>query len=160
MITGLLIPQDTTVPLSEKPFDGLADYQAAVGGYIEAVSMPAAKLTLYANEEGKVRGLEINRRATSLWWLLAPEASGLDVLVGDVIVIGSQRGRNSSTELPPDFRELLLNTSDYKYEVRFGNGKEWRGNKQRFDSYFEAAINGISMLERWTDASEVRVVAA
>lgn len=64
--------------------------------------------------------------------LLAPEARGFDVWVGDVVVIGSQRGRSSSTELPPDFRDLLLSTNSYKYEVRFGKGKS--GAATRNDS--------------------------
>jgi hypothetical protein len=43
-------------------------------------------LTIYANEEGKVHNLPVNRRATCMWWLLSPTVRGSDVLVGDVVI--------------------------------------------------------------------------
>lgn len=63
------------------------DKDGAVGGWIEAVS-PDTITTLWFNEEGKLKGLPRNNIATRLWWLLNPEAAGVDVLCGDVVVTG------------------------------------------------------------------------
>jgi hypothetical protein len=161
MITGIVIPHDAASPITEEPFDGLADYQKAVGGYVELVHISEPKLTIYANEEGKVYGLPINRRATCMWWLLAPESRGLDLLVGNVVVIGAQRGPNSSTEVSPDFRGLLLETTIYKVELRTVQSKtRWFSNEIHFNTYFEAAIYAIDLMERWSAVRDIRVIPA
>lgn len=161
MITGIVIPHDTEAPLVEKQFDGLSDYQAAVGGYIEPVYIESSRLTIFANEEGKVYGLPENRRATCLWWLLSPEARGRDILAGNIVLIGSKRGRGTSTDIPPELIKLLMATSVYKIEVQTVNGDDsWYGNQVEFNNYFEAAIYGLNLLERWTAATDVRVIEA
>lgn len=161
MITGIVIPHDVKTPLTEVPFDGLADYQKAVGGYIELVHIEAPKLTIYANEEGKVHGLPINRRATCMWWLLSPEMRGRDVLVGDIVLIGAQCGRNSTTEISTEFRALLLETPMYKIEVRtVESTTRWFSNEISFRTYFEAAIYAIDLMERRSAVTDIRVIAA
>jgi len=92
MITGIVIPQDENSPLEERALDGLPDYQAALGGWVEAIHIEKPSMTLFVNEEGKIRGLPRNARATALWWLLSPSIRQLDVIVGDTVLIGSSRG--------------------------------------------------------------------
>ena len=69
----------TTVDLPEQPT--LAEAQKAVGGYIE--KMPTnlcrtPRLTVYANEEGRMQALPVNRKATDLLGF---------TVVGDVLVL-------------------------------------------------------------------------
>lgn len=67
---------------------GLTPLQKAVGGYIEAVPYFAAfegkRCVAYCNEEGKLKDLAVNAKATEAWWEQAPVN---DILVGDVVVL-------------------------------------------------------------------------
>lgn len=161
MVTGIVIPHETRLEVFTHEFTDLTSYQAAVGGYIEPITIQHPRMTLFANEEGKVQNLPVNRRATCLWWLLSPEARGNDILVGDVALVGSRGGSGSTVDLSPDFIELLLETPRYQVEVQtITEPKEWYGNQAQFDTYFEAAVYGINLAERWTQVRDIRVVAA
>ena len=160
MVTGIVIPHETRLEIFTHEFSDLASYQAAVGGYIEPVTIERPRMTIFANEEGKVQQLPINRRATYLWWLHSPSVRGHDILVGDVALIGSRGGAGSTTSLPADFIELLLETASYRIEVRtITEPKDWYGNQARFETYFEAGIYAINLAERWSQVRDVRVVA-
>jgi len=161
MVTGIVIPHETRLEIFTHEFSDLASYQAAVGGYIEPVSIERPRMTIFANEEGKVQLLPINRRATYLWWLHSPSVRGHDILVGDVALIGSRGGAGSTTSLPDDFIELLLETASYKIEVRTADEpKSWYSNQREFDNYFEATIYALNLLECWSQVRDVRIVAA
>lgn len=161
MVTGIVIPHEIRLNVFRHEFTDLTSYQAAVGGYIEPITIQRPPMTLFANEEGKVQNLPVNRRATCLWWLLSPGARGNDILVGDIAVVGSRGGTGSTTDLPADFINLLLAVQGFKIEVQTVNEpKEWYGNQARFVTFFEAAIYGINLAERWSQVRDVRVVAA
>lgn len=57
----------------------LKEAQEIVGGYIELLPIKGQRLTLVLNEEGKLQGLPLNKRASELFkpW----------TLVGNVIVL-------------------------------------------------------------------------
>jgi hypothetical protein len=70
----------------------LQNLQSLVGGYIEAVStmydeggVPQA--IFWCNEEGKLRDLPVNSRATALWYAIEGGPTG-DYLSGTVILSG------------------------------------------------------------------------
>ena len=65
--------------------------QAAVGGYIEIVGLEE-DICILLNEEGKLDGLQPNRRL------------GNDILVGDVYICGSNED-GELTSLPEDAME-------------------------------------------------------
>ena len=74
--------------ITEQP--GLAALQVAVGGYLETVpafdKYDGQDCVAFCNEEGKLRKLPFNSKATLLW----DEATGGafdDILVGDVVII-------------------------------------------------------------------------
>lgn len=71
MSVGIVIPSDDQRPLTVQEFGDLSDYQAVVGGYIEAISIGKEGLSFFAHDEAKLIGLDLNRRATVLWWLQA-----------------------------------------------------------------------------------------
>ncbi len=159
MVTGIFISQDATKPLELRELNGLSDYQRIVGGYVEVVHIDFPRLTIFVNDEGKVQRLEINRRATGLWWLLSPGVRGRDVLVGDVVIVGAKRGPQSTTDVPDQFRALLLETSEYRTEFKLvGDPRTWHPDSSVFSTYFEAAIYSLSRLERVELLQEVRVV--
>ena len=67
-INTIVIPADEHEPLRRGAVGvaNVRDYQQAVGGYIESMSLDNPSSTLYVNEEGKQAGLRINPRATML----------------------------------------------------------------------------------------------
>jgi hypothetical protein len=161
MITGIHIPQDAEIALSELQLNGLTDYQHAVGGYVELIHIDFPRLTMFANEEGKLRNLPVNRRATCLWWLFSPAARGRDFVVGDVVLVGAARCRQTTTELPEDLRPLLRTTSVFLIEARHnGDAKRWHPTQARFSNFFEAAIAALSMVESSRLITDVRVVGS
>ncbi|WP_396653769.1 DUF3846 domain-containing protein [Microbacterium sp. ARD31] len=66
VVRGLLIPSGED-PIEERTLASLPDYQKAVGGWIEAIDLPDVGITIYVNEEGLLRQLPFNPRATFLW---------------------------------------------------------------------------------------------
>ncbi len=102
---AVLIPADLTQPTRPLDLgsDPLAGLQAAVGGWIEA-PFDRQGAALVCNEEGKLRGLRVNTRGTWLWGALLGEDPP-DVLVGDVVLVGSA-GATYGSELPA--RPLML----------------------------------------------------
>lgn len=68
----------------------LEELQKAVGGYIEKLphfsQFEGKPAVAFCNEEGKLRGLDLNPRATEVW---ASNTSGriIDRLCGDVAII-------------------------------------------------------------------------
>lgn len=67
MVRGIVIPADAEKPLEQRDFAQLEDYQAAVDGWIEAVDIHGLGVTVYVNEEGLLRHLPPNSRASCLW---------------------------------------------------------------------------------------------
>lgn len=92
----VLMVEPHKAPYEAKIRDDLTDLQKAVGGYIEIVSNNDGTL-IVCNEEGKLNGMEGNRRIES------------DVIAGPFFVVGEQG---------EDFRSL---TEDElaKYKERF-----------------------------------------
>ena len=89
-VRGLLIPTSGKCQrLDLKP--DLRTYQDLVGGYIQIIELRGAMI--YADEEGKMKDLDPNDRATSLWW---EHGSGMDripiinrdYLVGPIVLVG------------------------------------------------------------------------
>jgi len=89
----IVIPADESLPLksrhdvAESPT--LDELHEIVGGFIEPVphwddymGMPCV---VWCNEEGKLRGLPLNRRATMLWYAKLGQPVD-DVLVGNVVL--------------------------------------------------------------------------
>lgn len=155
MARGIVIPAVTFRPLEERSFAGLSDYQAAVGGYIEPVSIAEPELTLYVNEDGRSRRMSFNERATAMWWLLAPEVRGRDALVGDVVVLAEGTGAAEK------FLELLRSTGDFHVEVQVpGSMGEWVQGTDVFPSWFEAAMFALMLEFRFSFVEAIRVTTA
>ena len=159
MVTGIVIPHETTVALQKVEFQNLTDYQTAVGGYIETVHLEGHPLVIVADEDGKVKRLPVNRRATCLWWLLNPDGLGGDFLVGDIVILGAQK-RGDMTDVPNKLTELLLDAHEYQVQVclsrQFNN---WVPIGRTYKDFFEATISALSLMEVWEPPKDVKVVA-
>jgi hypothetical protein len=97
-MTGTMMTINTDRTITTKEYDRelpLKDIQDAVGGYIETVPYLTTvyndgkpqPCVAFCNEEGKIRGLDHNPSATTLWHELVPHMRGVDVLNGPVVII-------------------------------------------------------------------------
>jgi hypothetical protein len=85
MNKALVLNTDNTITEIDLDIAGhLTSLQAVVQGDIELVAL--GPLSAYVNEEGKLRGLPINRAATALWE--ARYGIGTDIILGNVILFG------------------------------------------------------------------------
>lgn len=79
----IIYPNGETLPFEiegDKPT--LKELQDAVGGYIEVVTLLDGRL-MAMDEEGKLKGYEVNHVATEMF------APGHDVVVGNVVVMNA-----------------------------------------------------------------------
>lgn len=92
----LVIKTDGTIVKTVQPKKpNYKQLNEAVGGYIETLpyftrvvheGVEYKRGTAFCHEEGKVRGMAVNARATALWIMSCPEGDpGRMVLAGDVI---------------------------------------------------------------------------
>lgn len=93
----LYIKQDGSVSEEEIP-NTLEALQAKVGGYIEVVKI-TKRLRLIINEEGKLRELPLNRKATKLYQTAWGK---IDVIVGNAVVAAIDPGGEDFESLAPD----------------------------------------------------------
>jgi hypothetical protein len=95
-VHALVIPTDPRSAHGEvrEISQDLDSLQSLVGGYLEAVYGLDANgnldVTIYLNEEGKIRQMPINAIATQLWWYhIDPGMRGRDVLCGPAVILGA-----------------------------------------------------------------------
>ncbi|MBX3100133.1 MAG: DUF3846 domain-containing protein [Salinibacterium sp.] len=160
MVTGIVIPHDITKALQKVEFQNLADYQAAVGGYIETIQLDDHPLLIVANEEGKIGRLPLNERATCLWWLLNPAGLGGDELVGDVVLLGPIK-RGEITSAPEKIVALILESKRFQVQVRLSQEFDtWVPIGKLVDDFFEATLRALRLMEVWSPPGDVNVVAS
>lgn len=180
MVKGIYVPVDESEPLEQREFATLEDYQAAVDGWIEAVDVPSLGITMYVNEEGLLRHLPFNSRASFLWWFHVPGAHQA-MLVGNAVIVGALNENGDSTDVPTEVVDLLTGADEHAVAIQMGgtsvpsgsDGKlssivlplthgdpSWCISVTRHENYFSAAAWAAVFRERWTDAVNVKVVSA
>lgn len=93
--TMIVIPADKKMPQTATQFTRrveLSELQAGVGGLVEAVPYlntyrhEGKRVACFAfcNEEGKLKALPLNERATAIWH---SQARAGDVLLGPVVIV-------------------------------------------------------------------------
>lgn len=158
MVQGLFIPADSERPLEVRNFDSLDDYQAAVGGWIEAVDVPPLGASLYVNEEGLLRQLPFNSRATFLWWYELPHVRQHAMLVGDALMVGLPGLDGDSTDIPSSTLALLTAKESYAVLVLVEGSPLWVRHPFPYEDYFEAVVWAMVLSERVTGTIDVKVV--
>lgn len=155
MVEGIIIPAGNTAPLTTRTLDSLEDYQRAVGGWIEAVDIPDLGVTMYVNEEGLIRDLPFNRRATFLWRFHVPQARDAR-LAGDVAVVGLTDDEGENTELPMDLRRRLLEPGVYRVRTRELGRNRWHEEPIDREDYVETVI-WAALLQEMSPSLEVQI---
>ncbi|CAN3702733.1 hypothetical protein MMX123_02763 [Microbacterium sp. MM2322] len=155
MVQGIIIPADNTAPLRASTLDSLKDFQRAVGGWFEAVDIPDLSVTMYVNEEGLIRDLPFNRRATFLWRFHVPQARDAR-LVGDVAVVGVTDDEGENTELPHELRRRLLERGIYRVRSREHAEGRWHEEPIDRDDYLETVV-WAALLREMSPTLEVRI---
>lgn len=106
MVRGIYLPADDREKLVVHDFAGAEDYTRCVDGYIEAVDVPDLGIRIYVNEEGLIRRLPFNSRASFLWWYYVPAARE-SLLVGDAVIVGCPDADGETTDVPEAVLQLL-----------------------------------------------------
>lgn len=105
-IRVLIIQPDDTYEVREIEHDLPPHMREIIGGWLERVN--TEHCDLWFDEEGKLKECPVNQTAkecpvnqtaTWLWWKLAPEFEGRDVLCGPVFVTGPDDGSGYSTSV-------------------------------------------------------------
>lgn len=155
MARGIVIPAVPFLPLEVREFSGLADYQDAVGGFIEPVYLSDEQLTMYVNEDGKTRPKSFNERATALWWLLVPAARGRDVIVGEAVLAPDESDR------PSALLDQLVSETVFRVELQLREAPDdWVQGPRDFENWFEAAKFALLLDQKFGFVAAVRVAPA
>jgi hypothetical protein len=139
-INSIVIPADEGQSLDQhqlKPAS-LADYQELVGGYIEAVDLTHPPARMYVNEEGKLRGMPVNRRATMLLWMHNRAFRYGDIIAGDAFLVGPVGRGSNDTTVPDEYTRVLFEAQSFHVEVQMHGDQEQRRQMWPFESWDEA----------------------
>jgi hypothetical protein len=95
---ALLVP--AVGPIAEVEQDGLGDLQGLIDGPVEGLPVPGrADAAAYVNEEGLLKGLPGNARATQLL--------GMQI-VGPAVLCGFDAATGEQTPIPDDLAQTTL----------------------------------------------------
>lgn len=108
MLKVLLIPAEAEKPVEVKEIgdDLLTAFQSLVDGDIEAIGLNEPPAVMYMNEEGKLRGLPYNDRATVLLWQCSPAFRNRDFIAGACLIVGLPDDNGNDTDCPEEYRAL------------------------------------------------------
>lgn len=158
MVTGIVIPAESGESLRELDTSVPHAIATTVGGLMEAVDLFVLGVTVYVNEEGLLRHLPFNSRASFLWWYHVPEARQRAMLVGEAVIVGLPDDNGADTEVPTAARELLLSPGRFRVEVRTAGDPTWHRNRATYPDYWEAIVWAMVLLERMPEVVDTRVV--
>jgi hypothetical protein len=159
-INSIVIPADEILDVRQDEIGAshLADYQRLVDGLIEHVSLDQPPSSMYFNEEGKLRGLPQNRRATLLLWMHNPMFRYADVVAGDALVVGPVDSTGHDTNASDELLQTIFQAKRFRAEVRTHDDGDWHVNQHRFDNWVDAYSYVLSLGWRWRSLADVRVV--
>lgn len=159
-LQGIHIPQNEDDPCTIATLDH-GDYRAIqhqVGGTFECLDLDRPECTMFLNEEGKINGSELNRRATLLLWVHDSRFRQVDAIYGDALILGRPDDEGATQTVPAELVDLLFNTSNYRYLVQTADGPSWNGNGLTFKDWVAAYNAALSLADRWALVREVSVV--
>lgn len=161
MPTGIVIPVVEEERISRVEVDHFTDYQKVIGGYFQVIELANPSASLYMDEEGKMKGLPLNHRATLLMWLHNPAFRQRDYVCGPALLLGQPDRGGVTQSVPQSLEALLFGTVKYKFEVQTVDDPDaWNSNQKRYDDWVDAYNEALSLAERWMAVERVRVVPA
>jgi hypothetical protein len=112
-IKALIITAQGAVSVQEIE-RSLESFQGIVGGYIEGVDLPESSLfrdappgRIYCNEDGKVKGLPRNAKASKLCDMAGVGLMDGDYLVGTVLILGEVDEEGEDTSIPDELAAAI-----------------------------------------------------
>jgi hypothetical protein len=157
MAMGIVIPADDNLDLTTHTFETLPDYQAAVGGYVEYIALAEPTASLFVNEERRIHHLPENERATLIMRMHNRIHDG-DSVVGDAVLIGPENVRGESTDVPEQFRDLLLERSTFDIEIQLAPlPAEWITVDSSARTWDEAYRKSLGLMWAWGKIRAARV---
>jgi hypothetical protein len=163
-ITAIVIPVDLNEPLRLEQIDpaDLNAYRRLVGeANIEVVSLEQPDASMYMDEEGKLKELEVNQRATAVAWT---HQSGLrnrrDPIVGPAFIVGAVDKRGNDKTAPFQLIRLLTETGSFQVELQIEGDPTWHRDGTVFDVIWDAYIYAVQMAMEPGVCEEVRVIEA
>lgn len=105
MTKALLVQVDGS--LVEKDFEGLEDLQSMVGGHIEMIWLGNSGQIAYINEEGKLRNLPLNNRATQIAIDMGTQFRLGDYIVGNMVIVGGCDADGYETDVSESLVNIL-----------------------------------------------------
>ena len=112
---AIVIPVDPDEPVRVEPVPAdraqrSETYRAWVQGWLEVVELREPGASLYINEEGKIRQMPVNQRATALAWLHCPGFRGRDLISGPAFLVGPVQENGEDGSVPDGLIHLVANT--------------------------------------------------
>lgn len=105
------------------------------------------QIEIRQGEEGLLRGLPFNRRATFLWWFHVPRARDQARLVGEALLVGFPDEAGEMTDLPDVALRALLSNELWHLELRDGPTEAWSRDPSGGPSYIEAVVWSVRVNE-------------
>lgn len=158
MPTGILIPSCEAKQLVVQEFESHEDYETEVDGEIQSIKLANPASSLFVNEEGKLRELPVNQRATLLLWLHNRPFQLRDEIYGDAILLGPTYW-GEPDDVPASFVSMLLEPQGFLVEYRAGGEPaKWAvvSRRRGFATWVDAYGYAL-MWTRLKDVAEVRV---
>jgi hypothetical protein len=163
-VVAIVIPVDLTEPLRLEQIDptDLNAYRRLVGeANIEVVNLEQPDASMYMDEEGKLKELEVNQRATAVAWThQSALRNRRDPIVGPAFIVGAVDRRGNDKTTPPELIRLLTEPGSFQVELQMDEDPTWHKDGLRFDQVWDAYIYAVQMAMEPYVADEVRVVVA
>jgi hypothetical protein len=161
LIKCLVIPADDAQELRIEEVDPtLENLQRAIGGgYLQVLHLEQPSMSLYVDEEGAMKNLPVNVRASAFWRTHNPVFYGAKPLVGDAIITGPPDRRGIETSVPEEFIALIFNTEEYAVEIQFVDDGPWIRNADPYRTWQHAYAVALRILKSdLAQVERVRVV--
>ena len=95
MIKGIFVPVETGIPEIVETEHNLETLQSYVEGNIEIVQLGDTDVNIIVNEEGKIKGLPINK-------MLLHDGRLVDFLAGNILIFGVDIEEGEIVSLPEE----------------------------------------------------------
>lgn len=152
------VDEDSLIDIVELPQGDYKAWQSYVGGTFDVITMHEPESSLVVHDEGKIIGLPLNRRATLMLWTHNKPFRGRDVIMGDVLILGSVDDEGETLAVSDQLVELLTTYEEWRYEVKVIGEDGWHGNQVTYDNVWNAYNSALRKAEAWALVVDVRVV--
>jgi hypothetical protein len=160
MLTAIVIPVNLKQPIRQQQFHkhDLDAYRQLVGGHLEVITLNRPPASLYFNDEGKLAGLPVNIRDTTILWAHHSAFRGEDAIMGPAFIVDPVDRHGDDQTAPPDLIDLLFHTTRHRVQVQALNSTSWNDAGRVFTDWFETYAYGVQLAQSRALVAEVRVV--